>query len=62
VLDAFGKLAEIDAAPWTPKFYGSLLKALGMTFITTASEQKDRLSNRYQAFKFMQEIEKSSKF
>jgi hypothetical protein len=57
VLDAAGKIVEIDAAPWTPKFWGLLLKSLGMMAITTASEQNERLSNQYQAFKFMSELE-----
>jgi hypothetical protein len=35
-----------------------MLKALGLTAITTASEQKESLSNRYQAFTFMSEVER----
>jgi hypothetical protein len=61
VLDAAGKVVEIDAAPWTPKFYGLLLKALGLSIITTAAEQKEQFSNQYQAFKFMSDVEGSTK-
>jgi hypothetical protein len=57
VLDVSGKLMEIDAAPWTPKFWGMLLKALGMSAIETAANQKERLTNRYQAYEFMKEVE-----
>jgi len=60
-LDAAGKIAEIDAAPWTPRFWALLLKALGIAVIETAEEQKEKLTNRYQAFKFMGEIEKSGR-
>jgi len=57
VLDVSGKIMEIDAAPWTPKFWGLLLKALGMSAIETAADQKERLSNRYQAYEFMKVVE-----
>jgi hypothetical protein len=60
-LDAAGKIIEIDAAPWTPKFYGLLLRALGLSVITAASEQQDSLSNKYQAFKFMSDVEAASR-
>ena len=58
-LDAAGKIVEIDAAPWTPKFWGLLLRALGLSFVTAAGEQQQLLSNKYQAFKFMSEVEDS---
>jgi len=57
VLDVTGKIMEIDAAPWTPKFWGQLLKALGLSFIETAADQKERLSNQNQAFEFMRKVE-----
>jgi len=60
ILDAAGKIVEIDAAPWTPKFWGLLLKGLGLTCITTAAEKEETLSNRYQAFKFMSEIQSAA--
>lgn len=59
-LDAAGKIVEIDAAPWTPKFWGLLLKALGLSFVTAAGEQREMLSNKYQAFEFMSEVEGSN--
>lgn len=58
-LDAAGKVVEIDAAPWTPKFWGLLLKAIGLSLVTAAGEQQEMLSNKYQAFKFMSEVEGS---
>jgi hypothetical protein len=57
VLDVAGKIMEIDAAPWTPKFWGLLLKAFGMSAIETAADQKQRLSNHYQAYELMREVE-----
>jgi hypothetical protein len=57
VLDVAGKAFAIDAAPWTPKFYGELLKALGITVLTYSAEQKERLSNKSQAFQFMSFVE-----
>jgi hypothetical protein len=60
VLDAAGKVTEIDAAPWTPKSWGLLLKALGLTLITSASEKQESLSNKYRAFKFMSDLESAA--
>jgi hypothetical protein len=57
VLDLTGKIMEIDAAPWTPKFWGLFLKALGMSAIQSAADQKEHLTNRYQAYEFMKEID-----
>ncbi len=57
VLDASAKIFEIDAAPWTPKFYGQLLKALGLTALTFSSERKEGLTNKSQAFQFMSLVE-----
>ncbi len=60
VLDAAGRVAEIDAAPWTPKFWALVLKAIGMTALTADSERKEALSNRYQAFQFMSYVEQAA--
>lgn len=60
VLDAAGKVAEIDAAPWTPKFWALILKAIGMTALRSDSERASALSNKYQAFKFMSYVEQTS--
>ncbi len=60
VLDAAGKVAEIDAAPWTPKFWAHLLKALGITIVTSIAEREDTLSNKYQAFKFMSDLQSAA--
>lgn len=57
VLDAGGHIAEIDAAPWTPKFWAQLLKAFGMTAIASSANSTDVYSNRYQAFQLMSTIE-----
>jgi len=58
VLDSTTKLLQIDAAPWTPKFYGELMKVLGLSILTPISERKQNLSNASQAYQFMYAIEK----
>jgi hypothetical protein len=60
VLDAAGKVAEIDAAPWTPKFWALLLKAMGITIVRSVAEKEDTLSNKYQAFKFMSDLQSAA--
>ncbi|MFC1822657.1 hypothetical protein ACFL9T_08115 [Thermodesulfobacteriota bacterium] len=60
VLDKASKFSEIDAAPWTPKFYAELIKALGFTILTGVSEREDTLSNRSQAYQFLNVAEKAS--
>jgi hypothetical protein len=54
-----GKILEISAAPWTLKFYGDVLKALGVTALTYNAERKESLTNRSQAFQFMSAVEES---
>jgi hypothetical protein len=58
VLDVSGKIFEIDSTPWTPKFYGALMKAIGFTILTGAEEQEDGLSNKTQAYHFMKSLDK----
>jgi hypothetical protein len=57
VLDVTGKIMEIDAALWTPRFWGLLLKALGLSAIETAANEKEPHTNRYQAYELMKEVE-----
>jgi hypothetical protein len=57
VAESLERVAEIDAAFWTPKFYFQLLKALGFTALTYTSERKEKLSNKAQAFHFMKLLE-----
>jgi hypothetical protein len=57
VFETTAKVFEIDAAPWTPKFYGQLIKCLGFSALTYTSERKDELSNKSQAFQFMRLVE-----
>ncbi|WP_168788682.1 hypothetical protein [Paraburkholderia aromaticivorans] len=59
ILDPTSKLLQIDAAPWTPKFYGEFIKALGFTALAATSEKKQRLSNASQVYQFMHSVEKS---
>ena len=58
VLDAGSKALQIDAAPWTPKFYGELMKALGLTALVAQSEKKQRLTNVSQAYQFMYQVQR----
>ncbi|HRH48884.1 MAG TPA: hypothetical protein PLP23_09030 [Panacibacter sp.] len=53
ILDAAGKILEIDAAPWTPKFWGQTLQALGTTIGLLADNEKDLRTNEKEAFRFM---------
>jgi hypothetical protein len=59
VLDAAAKIFQIEAAPWTLKFYAELLKAIGVTILTASAERKEMLSNRSQAYYFMRLVEES---
>jgi hypothetical protein len=59
VLDAAAKVFQIEAVPWSPKVYGELLKAIGVTILTTTAEGEERLSNRSQAYHFMRLVEDS---
>jgi hypothetical protein len=58
VFDAIGTILEIDATIASPKFLGGVLKAFGL--IESAAEMEEKLTNKYQAFKFMGEIEASA--
>jgi hypothetical protein len=57
-LDKAGRVFEISASPWTPKFYGDLLRALGVP-LRTFEEQKKWRSHESRAFQFMQAVEES---
>lgn len=60
VLEASRKVFEIEVPPWTPKFYGEILAALGVSFLTSAEARREALSNRSQAYQFMSQIEEAS--
>jgi hypothetical protein len=60
ILDKTGKLFEIDAAPWTPKFYGELLEALGLSVLGTLKERRASMSNKTQALRFMNTIKRNA--
>ena len=61
VLDKASKVMEINAPPWTPKFYGDLIGAIGLTGMEADSASKSKLSNRVQAFHFISKIERNMK-
>lgn len=58
VLDKAGRIAEIDCAPWTPKFYAQLAVALGLSTLKGIGGQESQLSNRVQAFQMLRTLEK----
>ena len=60
VIDAAGKILEIDVAPWTPKFYGDLLKAVRGLFTSGMEELNESRSNQRQAYNFMKTIDESA--
>lgn len=57
VLDRSSKVLEIDAAPWTPKFWADLIRCVAMTSIDAVSSRKESLTNKHQAFHFMKKLE-----
>lgn len=57
ILDSVGCVFEIDVAPWTPKFWGELVKAFGIAF-PSSEQRKAKLTNESQAFQFMRIVEK----
>ena len=57
VLDATGKLLQIESTPWTPKFYGDLLGALAPGLFETVAAKKERLTNRHQALQFIRTLD-----
>src|SRR5258708_1180188 len=57
IIEVASKALEMDSAVWTPKFFAMLLKTLGLTVLANEAEREKLLSNKYQAFKFMSEVE-----
>lgn len=49
------EILKIDAAPWTPKFYGQLLTALGFPLVEHTAE-KFESTNERMAFQFMERL------
>src|SRR5688572_23519907 len=58
VLDPVVELLQIDAAPWTPRFYGQILKALGVPGLSKLDEKT--LSNETLAYHFMRKVEEAA--
>jgi hypothetical protein len=52
------KMLQIDAAPWTPKFYGALLERLFGNVVDASEIERDQLSNKSQAFQYMGSLKK----
>ncbi|MEH6433476.1 hypothetical protein [Massilia sp. DD77] len=60
ILEAGGKFLQIDAAPWTPKFWGAILECFSAAIATTAEHDKEiYLSNEKQAFHYLATIERN---
>lgn len=56
-LDFAERIFAIDVAPWTPKFYGEIAKALGSAIFNEIG-RNDRFSNEGQAYKFIRTLGK----
>ena len=56
ILDVAGKVLKIDASPWTPKFWGELLEALGVS-LGDSKERREKASNKAHAFRFLNILE-----
>ena len=55
---AGGKFLQVDAAPWTPKFWGAVLEMFGVSIDELSkSEQENFLSNKSQAFNYIATLE-----
>jgi hypothetical protein len=59
VIEATRKVFEVEVPPWTPKFYGEVLAALGVSFLVSTEARRESLSNRSQAFQFMHKIDEA---
>jgi hypothetical protein len=58
VLAASADFFKVEATPWTPKFYGELLKWLGVALNLTAKDEEALLTNQSQAFQYLATLEK----
>jgi hypothetical protein len=56
LLDSLGRVLQIDAAPWTPKFFGSLIQAFLPNLGPTDEERLERTANKYQAMQFLSKL------
>jgi hypothetical protein len=59
VLGTVKEVLSIDANPWTPKFWGQVLAAVGVS-LDLADKRKEQLSNKNQAFQFIKSVESSA--
>lgn len=57
VLARGAKFLQIDAAPWTPKFYGSILEGLFGTLDDAAQDDEKRYTSEGQAFQYLARLE-----
>ena len=55
---AGGKFMQVDAAPWTPKFWGAVIEMFGVSLdALTKDDQENLLSNKSQAFNYIATLE-----
>jgi hypothetical protein len=57
VLAAGAKFLQIDATPWTPKFYGQIIELFFGPLARTAEAEAEALSNANQAFQYLAKLE-----
>lgn len=60
VAEAANDFFGVDAAPWTPKFWGAVLRIMGLKALTGAASNKDHLTNRAHAMTFLRSVERGS--
>jgi hypothetical protein len=56
LLDAASRILQIEAAPWTPKFIGSVIQAVFPNILPSEEERRERNTNKYQAMQFMSQL------
>ncbi|MBZ5609566.1 MAG: hypothetical protein LAP38_14990 [Acidobacteriia bacterium] len=57
ILSPLSKVMQIDASPWTPKFYGQLFEAFFGSSGAVAEAEKEAQTNAGQAFQFLARLE-----
>jgi hypothetical protein len=56
-LAAGGKFMQIDASPWTPKFYWGLFEAFSTSIDARTKLEEDARSNAGHAFQYLAKLE-----
>ena len=61
ILQGAGKFLQVDASPWTPKFWGAILESFGVLAGVTAQEKSEAyLTNEKQAFHYLATVSQAT--